>query len=81
MPVTFTVIVLTGMGSIRVFDIPAILGTGAAFSTDMLAFHMFQLTFQSNRIALGAVIASIMILLAALLVGPYLASLQLEDAQ
>jgi glucose/mannose transport system permease protein len=80
-PVTFTVIVLTGMGSIRVFDIPAVLGTGAAFSTDMLAFHMFQLTFQSNRIALGAVIASVMIMLAALLVGPYLASLQLEDAQ
>jgi glucose/mannose transport system permease protein len=81
MPVTFTAIVLTGMGSIRVFDIPAVLGTGAAFSTDMLAFHMFQLTFQSNRIALGAVIAGVMMLLAALLVGPYLASLQLEDAQ
>jgi len=42
---------------------------------------MFQLTFQSNRIALGAVIATVMILLAALLIGPYLASLQLEDAQ
>jgi glucose/mannose transport system permease protein len=81
MPVTFTAIVLTGMGSIRVFDIPAVLGTGAAFGTDMLAFHMFQLTFQSNRIALGAVIASVMILLAALLIGPYLASLQLEEAQ
>jgi glucose/mannose transport system permease protein len=81
MPVTFTALVLTGMGSIRVFDIPAVLGTGAAFSTDMLAFHMFQLTFQSNRIALGAVIASVMILLAALLIGPYLASLQLEEAQ
>ncbi len=80
-PITFTAIVLTGMGSIRVFDIPAVLGTGAAFGTDMLAFHMFQLTFQSNRIALGAVIAGVMILLAALLVGPYLASLQLEDAQ
>jgi len=28
MPVTFTAIVLTGMGSIRVFDIPAVLGRG-----------------------------------------------------
>jgi glucose/mannose transport system permease protein len=78
-PVTFTAIVLTGMGSIRIFDIPAVLGTGAAFSTDALAFHMFQLTFQSNKISAGAVIAGVMILLAALLVGPYLASLQLEE--
>ena len=77
-PVTFTAIVLTGMGSIRVFDIPPMLGTGAAFSTDMLAFYMFQLTFQSNRIALGAVIAGVMIILAAFLVVPYLASMQLE---
>lgn len=80
-PVTFTAVVLTGMGSIRVFDIPAVLGTGAAFSTDALAFHMFQLTFQSNKMSSGAVIASLMIILAAFLVGPYLASLQLEDAQ
>jgi hypothetical protein len=29
----------------------------------------------------GAVIASLMIILAAFLVGPYLASLQLEDSQ
>jgi glucose/mannose transport system permease protein len=78
-PVTFTAIVLTGMGSIRIFDIPAVLGTGAAFSTDALALHMFQLTFQSNKISSGAVIAGVMILLAALLVGPYLASLQLEE--
>ena len=37
-PVTFTAIVLTGMGSIRVFDIPQVLGSGAAFSTDFLSF-------------------------------------------
>ena len=80
-PVTFTSIVLTGMGSIRVFDIPDVLGTGAAFSTDALAFHMFQLTFQSNKMSACAVIASLMIILAAFLVGPYLASLQLEDSQ
>jgi ABC-type sugar transport system permease subunit len=71
--------VLTGMGSIRIFDIPSVLGTGAAFSTDALALHMFQLTFQSNKISSGAVIAGVMMLLAALLVGPYLASLQLEE--
>ena len=67
------------MGSIRVFDIPSILGTGAAFSTDPLAFYMFQLTFQSNRIAQGAIIAGFMIILSAFLVGPYLVSMQVEE--
>jgi glucose/mannose transport system permease protein len=78
-PVTFTAIVLTGMGAIRVFDIPQVLGSGAAFSTDFLSSYMFQLVFGANRIALGAVIAGVMIILAAFLVGPYLASMQLEE--
>ncbi len=53
-PVTFTAIVLTGMGSIRVFDlVAAISGSGAAYATDTLAFHMFQLTFQKNLFAMG----------------------------
>jgi len=77
--VTFTAIVLTGMGAIRVFDIPQVLGSGRRFSTDFLSSYMFQLVFGANRIALGAVIAGVMIILAAFLVGPYLASMQLEE--
>ena len=80
-PVTFTAIVLTGMGSIRVFDIPARSWALAPRSAPTrLPFYMFQLTFQSNRIALGAVIAAVMIILSAFLVVPYLLSMQLEDA-
>jgi glucose/mannose transport system permease protein len=45
MPVTFTAIVLTGMNSIRVFDlVSAMSGSGPAFATDTLAFFMFQST-------------------------------------
>jgi glucose/mannose transport system permease protein len=77
-PVTFTVIVLTGMGSIRVFDIPAVLGTGAAYGADAMSFYMFTLTFQMQRYALGATVAGAMIILAAFLVIPYIASMRSE---
>jgi glucose/mannose transport system permease protein len=80
-PVTFTAVVLTGMGSIRVFDLPAVIGTGAAFGTDALAFHMFSLTFTSLRYSLGATIACVMIIVSAFLVVPYLRSMAREAEQ
>lgn len=82
MPVTFTAVVLTGMGSIRVFDLVAALsGSGPAYATDTLAFYMFQLTFQSNKYAQGAAIGAIMMLLSALLTIPYLLSMRRESEQ
>jgi glucose/mannose transport system permease protein len=81
MPVTFTAVVLTGMGSIRVFDLPAVIGTGAAFGTDAMAFYMFSLTFTSLRYALGATIACVMMILSAVLVVPYLRSMHREAEQ
>jgi glucose/mannose transport system permease protein len=78
-PVTLTAIVLTGMGSIRVFDlVSAMGGSGAAYATDTLAFNMFQMTFQANRFALGAAMAAFMIILSAFLVVPYLLSVRRE---
>jgi glucose/mannose transport system permease protein len=79
MPVTFTAIVLTGMNSIRVFDVLAAMsGSGAAFATDTLAFFMFQSTFSAYRYSLGAAIGAFMILLSAFLVIPYLRSMSGE---
>lgn len=79
-PVTFTVIVLTGMASIRVFDIVTVMsGTGRAFSTDMLSTHMFEQMFTANRYSLAAVIGAFMIILSAFLVAPYLLSMRKEQ--
>ena len=77
MPVTFTAIVLTGMGSIRVFDLVTILA-GPAFTTDTLAFHMYQSTFGQYRFSMGATVGFFMILLSLFLVVPYLRSMQFE---
>ena len=77
--VTFTAIVLTGMGSIRAYDIVVgMSGSGQAFSTDTLAFHMFEQTFLANRYSLSAVIGAVMILISVVLVIPYLISTQKE---
>jgi glucose/mannose transport system permease protein len=79
MPVTFTAIVLTGMNSIRVFDlVAAIGGSGAGNAIDSLAVNMFQTTFGAYRFSLGATIGSVMLILAILLVVPYLMSMQQE---
>jgi glucose/mannose transport system permease protein len=77
MPVTFTAIVLTGMGSIRVFDLVTIL-SGPAFTTDTLAFHMYQSTFGLYRFSLGAAVGFFMIFLSLFLVIPYLRSMRSE---
>jgi glucose/mannose transport system permease protein len=77
--VTFTAIVLTGMGAIRAFDIVAAMsGSGQAYSTDTLAFHMFEQTFLADRYALSAVIGSVMIIISSLLVIPYIISTRKE---
>ncbi len=80
--ITFTAIVLTGMGAIRAFDIVAAMsGSGQAFSTDTLAFHMFEQTFLANRYSLSAVIGAVMILISVILVIPYLISAKKEVEQ
>jgi len=79
MPVTFVVIVLTGMNSIRVFDLVSSMGgSGPAFATDTLAFNMYQTTFGSYRFSLGATIGAFMIFLSLFLVIPYLRSMRDE---
>lgn len=77
MPVTFTAIVLTGMGSIRAFDLVTVL-SGPAFSTDTLAFHMYQAIFGQYRFSLAAAIGFFMIILSLFLVVPYLRSMRDE---
>ena len=53
-------------------------GSGPAFTTDTLGFHMVQITFGAYRFSLGAAIGAFMIFLAAFLVIPYLRSMRGE---
>jgi glucose/mannose transport system permease protein len=80
MPVTWTALVLTGMGSIRVFDLVMLLA-GPAHTTDTLAFHMYQSTFGLYRFSMGAAVGFFMIFLSLFLVVPYLRSMEFEAEQ
>lgn len=74
-PVTFTAVLLTGMVSVKTFDILATMtGGGPGFATDMLGLFMYDLAFQSNLFARSASVAVIMMLIAGLLLIPYVLS-------
>lgn len=78
-PVTFTVLVILGNISLRLFDLTASMtSSGPAYADDTLAFHMFQTTFQQYKYSQGAAIAVTMLVLAILLVLPYLRSIRAE---
>ena len=47
-------------------------GPGPAFATDVPAFFMFDTTFRGNNFAQGAAIATLLLLVVAVLVVPYL---------
>jgi glucose/mannose transport system permease protein len=49
-------------------------GPGPAFATDVPAFYMWDTTFRGNNFAQGAAIATILLLIVALLIVPYLVS-------
>ncbi len=78
-PVTFTAILLTGMRSIKLFDLVATIGVGPGFATDSVANFMFESTFRANRWALGSAVGTFMIILSAFLIIPYLLSVRGEE--
>ncbi len=47
-------------------------GVGPGFSTDTLAYTMFETTFKSTKFAQGAAISIILLVLVAVVIVPYL---------
>ena len=71
-PVTFTVLIILGTISLRLFDLTAAMtSSGPNFATDTPAFFMFQTTFQQYRYSQGAAIGVIMLIMALGLIVPY----------
>lgn len=73
-PTTYSATVILGMLSLRTFDLPAAMtgGAGAAYRTDMFTLFMFETAFQQYRYSVGAALATLMIVLALILLVPYL---------
>lgn len=81
-PITLSAVIILSSISLKLYDLTvAMTGVGPGFSTDTLAFNMFETTFKSTRFAEGAAIAIILLVLVSLLIIPYLRySLRSETA-
>jgi len=68
-PVTLSAVIILGHMSLKIFDlVVSMTGPGPAFSTDVPAFFMFDTTFRGSNYAQGAAIATLLLLLVAVLV-------------
>ena len=72
-PITLSAVIILGHISLKIFDlVVAMTGPGTGFSTDVPALFMFDTTFRGNRFAQGASIATVLLLMVAVLIVPYL---------
>lgn len=73
-PTTIVVVVLTMIGSLKVFDlIVGMTGGGPAQSTQVLALWLYTLAFGNHDFGGGSAVATILLLISLALVVPYLA--------
>jgi glucose/mannose transport system permease protein len=72
-PITLSAVIVLGHISLKIFDlVVSMTGPGPAFATDVPAFFMWDTTFRGNNFAQGAAIATLLLLVVAVLVVPYL---------
>lgn len=73
-PITLSAVIILGHIALKIYDlVVAMTGEGPGFATDVPAYFMWVTTFQSNRFAQGAGVATILLLMVAVLIIPYLA--------
>ncbi|MBT9174242.1 MAG: L-arabinose transport system permease protein AraP [Syntrophomonadaceae bacterium] len=71
-PITLSALIILGHISLKIYDlIVSMTGPGPGFSTDVPAYFMWDTTFRGNQFAQGAGIATIMLLVVAILIVPY----------
>jgi glucose/mannose transport system permease protein len=81
-PVTLSAVIILGHMSLKIFDlVVSMTGPGPAFATDVPAFYMWDTTFRGNNFAQGAAIATILLLLVAVLIVPYLVYTTRREAE
>jgi len=72
-PITLGAVIVLGHIALKIYDlVVAMTGPGIGFSTDVPAYFMWDTTFQANRFAQGASIATILLVMVGILIVPYL---------
>ena len=72
-PITLSAVIILGHISLKIFDLIYVMTFGGpGYSSDMPSLYMFITTFQENLYARGAAIATMLLLMVAVLIVPYL---------
>jgi glucose/mannose transport system permease protein len=72
-PITASAIVLLGYTSLKMFDLVFVLTRGGpALASDLPSIFMFETTFRGQLFAQGAAVATVMFLVSAVLIVPYI---------
>lgn len=72
-PITLSAMIVLGHISLKIFDlVMAMTGRGPAFATDFPGVFMFETTFRGNRYGEGAAISTVMLVMVAVVIVPYL---------
>jgi glucose/mannose transport system permease protein len=72
-PITLSAVIILGHISLKIFDLIYVMTKGGpGFSTDLPSLYMFDATFQQALYARGAAIATMLLLMVAILIVPYL---------
>jgi glucose/mannose transport system permease protein len=79
-PILLAAVIILGHISLKIFDLVFVMTFGGpGFATDMPGLHMFIATFRQNLYARGAAIATVLLLMVAVLIVPYLVWQQREE--
>ncbi len=71
-PISLSAIIILGHISLKIFDLVYVLGGGDNLYIDMPGLNMFFTTFRGQEFAKGAAIATIMLIMVAMVIVPYL---------
>jgi glucose/mannose transport system permease protein len=72
-PITLSAVIILGHISLKIFDLIYVMTSGGpGYSSDLPSLYMFRATFQENLYGRGAAIATMLLLMVAILIVPYL---------
>jgi glucose/mannose transport system permease protein len=81
-PITLSAVIVLGHVSLKIFDlVVSMTGAGPGFATDVPALFMWVTTFSGNNFAEGAAVATILLVVVAALIVPYLVSTIRTEAE
>jgi len=81
-PITLGAVIVVGHIALKIYDlVVAMTGPGIGFSSDVPAYFMWDTTFQANRFAQGASVATILLVMVGILIVPYLAYSLRKEAE